>query len=125
MVKVVTDYRDRALYFSRAPIPYYRDRWKTLHEVDEAPLSGQVFKHIGIYGYRRDFLLALAALPPTPLEQAERLEQLRALENGYTIIVKTTPHETVGVDSPDDLDRVRDLVRIERHTCIPKEQSIG
>lgn len=124
VVKVVTDYRDRALYFSRAPIPYHRDTWKTLHEINRIPLSDLVFKHVGIYGYRRDVLIALASLPPTPLELTEKLEQLRALENGYTIIAETTHKDSVGVDSPDDLERVRKLVNADRCTCIPKEEYI-
>ena len=125
VVKVVTDCYDRALYFSRAPIPYHRDHWKTLYEIGRSPLPELVFKHVGIYGYRRDVLISLASLPPTPLEQAEQLEQLRALENGFTIVAETTSKESVGVDSPDDLDRVRVLVKTGNITCIPKEESLG
>ena len=77
VVKVVVDCRDRALYFSRAAIPRRRD-------AGGADAAG-AFKHIGLYVYRREFLLTLAALPPTPLEQAELLEQLRALEHGYRV----------------------------------------
>lgn len=98
-VKVVTDIRGRALYFSRATIPYIR---RPPHE--KAQLY---FKHVGIYGYRRDFLLKFAALPPSPLEQVEGLEQLRALEYGFPIRVVETPHRIVGVDTPDDLMRVK------------------
>ena len=101
VVKVVVDLAGRALYFSRAPVPYPRS--------GAVPARG-VFRHVGIYGYRRDFLLTLAALPRTPLEQAESLEQLRALEHGYRITVVETTHTSVSVDTPEDLERVRRLV---------------
>jgi 3-deoxy-manno-octulosonate cytidylyltransferase (CMP-KDO synthetase) len=91
VVKVVASPEDFALYFSRAPLA-----------------SGE--RHIGLYAYRREFLLTLAALPPTRLEQAESLEQLRALEHGYRIKVPETAYESVGVDTPDDLERVRRLL---------------
>lgn len=99
-VKVVTDRQGYALYFSRSLIPYPRVRHNAY----------QVYKHIGIYAYRRDFLLQFAALPPTPLEQAESLEQLRALEHGYRIKVLQTDYRPVGVDTPADLERVRKIV---------------
>ncbi len=98
-VKVVCDMRGRALYFSRSPIPFLRR---------EQPEGAQRFmKHVGIYGYRRDFLLKFAALPPSPLERAEGLEQLRALEYGFPIRVVETSYRVVGVDTPDDLARVK------------------
>jgi 3-deoxy-manno-octulosonate cytidylyltransferase (CMP-KDO synthetase) len=99
VVKVVVDERDNALYFSRAPIPHYR----------EGPPEGgrYAYKHLGLYAYRRDFLLRLAELPQTVLEQAESLEQLRALEHGCRIRAVETKHDSIGVDTPDDLDRVR------------------
>jgi len=96
VVKVVTDRNGDAIYFSRCPIPYERDRAK----------PGTHFKHIGLYVYRRDFLLRYPALQVGPLEQAERLEQLRALENGYRIRVVETECESLGVDTPEDLERV-------------------
>ncbi|MCK4771790.1 MAG: 3-deoxy-manno-octulosonate cytidylyltransferase [Candidatus Latescibacteria bacterium] len=99
-VKVVTDMRGRALYFSRAKIPFIR---RTPHEGAQ-----NYFKHVGIYGYRRDFLLKFAALPPSPLERAEGLEQLRALEYGFPIRVVETPYRVVGVDIHEDLERVRE-----------------
>lgn len=99
VVKVAVDRRGYALYFSRASIPYRRDARAY------APL-----KHIGIYGYRRDALLELAALEPTPLERAESLEQLRALENGIPIRVLTTDRSWTGVDTMDDLARVEELL---------------
>jgi 3-deoxy-manno-octulosonate cytidylyltransferase (CMP-KDO synthetase) len=101
LVKVVTDCAGFALYFSRAPIPYGRDQ-------SAAHLARG---HIGLYVYRRDVLLRLAALPPTPLEQAEALEQLRALEHGIRIKVVATSYESLGVDTAEDLERVRNLAR--------------
>jgi 3-deoxy-manno-octulosonate cytidylyltransferase (CMP-KDO synthetase) len=106
VVKVVVDQNDRALYFSRAAIPGCRETG--------ALTRGVAFKHVGLYVYRREFLLSLAALPPTPLEQAELLEQLRALEHGYRIAAVETEFDSIGVDTPDDLERVRAIV--ERDT---------
>lgn len=98
VVKVVTDHTGHALYFSRSLIPFVR------HE------RAAHFKHVGLYVYRRDFLLAYPSLPVGPLEQAERLEQLRALENGYRIRVVETEYESLGVDTPEDLERVAALL---------------
>jgi len=103
VVKVVRDRQGNALYFSRSAIPYHRS---AAHGLDPAG----AFKHIGLYVYRRDFLLQFARLEPTPLELAESLEQLRALEHGYRINTVVTQHDSVGVDTPDDLERVRRLV---------------
>jgi 3-deoxy-manno-octulosonate cytidylyltransferase (CMP-KDO synthetase) len=101
VVKVVTDLQGDAIYFSRCAIPFVRGG-------AGASLRNQpaYFKHIGLYVYRRDFLLAYSALPVGPLEEAERLEQLRGLENGYRIRVVETEYESLGVDTPDDLERV-------------------
>ncbi len=104
VVKVVVDRHDVALYFSRAPIPYARDGTPQ----DDPPASA--WRHIGMYAYRRTFLGIYTSLPPTPLEQSERLEQLRALEHGYRIIVPETPHRSVGVDTPSDLAEVEAMV---------------
>ena len=98
-VKVVVSLDGHALYFSRSLIPYPRNRGS----------EWRCFKHIGIYAYRRDFLLRFAALPPSPLEVTESLEQLRALENGYRIRVIETPFRSIGVDTPADLEEVRRL----------------
>jgi 3-deoxy-manno-octulosonate cytidylyltransferase (CMP-KDO synthetase) len=98
VVKVVVDRRGDALYFSRAPIPFHRDG------------GGPTYKHIGLYGFRRDVLLEFAALPQTPLEQAESLEQLRALEHGIPIRTVATRFESIEVDTPEDLERVRQLM---------------
>lgn len=103
VVKVVTDNLSNALYFSRSPLPFFRDKWKDLK--DESFCCGKLlcYKHIGLYVYRRDFLLQYASLPPTFLEISEKLEQLRALENGVKIRVVETEFESIGVDTPDDL----------------------
>lgn len=97
-VKVITDKNGYALYFSRSLIPYPREDTGVV-----------VYKHIGIYAYRRDFLLAYAKMQPTPLERTESLEQLRALENGYKIKVIPTDFKFVGVDTPEDLVEVNKL----------------
>ncbi len=102
VVKVVVDTRGNALYFSRSPIPYHR-------HPSGGPLS-TAYKHIGLYVYRKDVLLRLAAMPPTPLEEAESLEQLRALENGFRIRVVKTSYNPASVDTPEDLDRVRGML---------------
>lgn len=103
VVKVVTNLAGDAIYFSRSPIPFERDRGNQL------PVY---YKHIGLYVYRRDLLLGYPDLPVGPLEQAERLEQLRALENGYRIHVVDTEYESLGVDTPDDLARVNQIVSL-------------
>lgn len=100
VVKVVVDQNGYALYFSRAPIPFTRPE-------RERPA---MWRHLGLYAYRRSFLLTLAGLPPTPLERAEGLEQLRVLEHGFKIATVETTAETVGVDTPEDLERVRRLM---------------
>lgn len=106
VVKVVLDETGHALYFSRAPIPYHRDDWTDLFRVGD----GHCLKHIGIYAYRRDFLLKYATLPPTALEQLEKLEQLRALGHGEKIRVVLTNYESFGVDTQRDLERVIGLL---------------
>lgn len=99
VVKVVTDRDGYALYFSRSPLPYDRD----------SAAGGQLgYKHIGLYVYRRDFLLSFAQLAPTPLEQAEQLEQLRALEWGFRIKVAEVAAASIEVDTPRDLQRARE-----------------
>lgn len=103
IVKVVTDVRGFALYFSRSPIPGLKEGTYLSRHLR----SINIYKHIGLYVYRRNFLLQLTKLKPTPLERAEGLEQLRALENGYRIKVATTRFEIVGVDTPRDLERVK------------------
>jgi 3-deoxy-manno-octulosonate cytidylyltransferase (CMP-KDO synthetase) len=99
-VKVVTDSAGRALYFSRATIPYDRDGAKP-----------QYFKHLGFYAYRKPALDRFVTLPESSLERSERLEQLRFLENGIPIHVAKTPYDTVGVDTEEDLQRVEEILR--------------
>lgn len=98
VVKVVTDRAGDAIYFSRYPVPFVRDGERS-----------ERFKHIGLYAYRRAFLLGYSDLPVGPLERAEKLEQLRALENGFAIRVVETEYESMGVDTPEDLERVSKL----------------
>ncbi len=100
VTKVVVDAQEFALYFSRAPIPYLRG----------AGADVPRYKHIGLYVYRRECLLALARTPRSPLERAEALEQLRALEHGVRIRTVETLHDSIGVDTPDDLERARQLL---------------
>jgi len=104
VVKVVTDAAGNAIYFSRTRIPYVRDSLK-----DAAGESITYFKHIGLYVYRREFLLGYSDMTVGPLERAERLEQLRAIENGHRIRVVETEYESLGVDTPEDWDRVSAL----------------
>ena len=111
-MKVVTGATGRALYFSRRTIPFLRD-----HATQ--PVAAQLaafpfLKHLGIYGYRRDALLRLVHFPPSPLELAERLEQLRALENGIPIAVVRVNYDSVGVDVPADVARVEQLLASAR-----------
>lgn len=100
VVKVARDARDRALYFSRSPIPFKR-----------GTVQPTYWKHLGIYGYRKASLLQFVACPPTPLEQAEQLEQLRALEHGMRIGVFETAHDTIAVDTPEDLRKVEERLQ--------------
>jgi 3-deoxy-manno-octulosonate cytidylyltransferase (CMP-KDO synthetase) len=99
VVKVVVDAAERALYFSRAPLPFARE-------------PAAAFKHVGLYAYRRDFLLHLTSLSRTPLEIAESLEQLRALEHGHRIRAVETLFDSIGVDTLEDLERVRRQVAV-------------
>ncbi len=105
IVKVVTDRSGFAMYFSRAPIPHTRD-----------PRGGYppLFRHVGVYAYRRAALMVLAGLEPTPLERSESLEQLRALEHGIRIKAVETSYDSIGVDTPEDLEQVRRLLRAGR-----------
>ncbi|MST00350.1 MAG: 3-deoxy-manno-octulosonate cytidylyltransferase [Pedosphaera sp.] len=108
VVKVVVNAAGRALYFSRRTIPYLRD-------AATQPVAGQLaafpfLKHLGIYGYRRETLLRLVKFAVSPLEAVEKLEQLRALENGIGIAVVRVRHDSVGVDTPEDVARVEKLL---------------
>jgi 3-deoxy-manno-octulosonate cytidylyltransferase (CMP-KDO synthetase) len=99
VVKVVVDVDGYALYFTRSPVPYARDAGGWDPDAPCAPLH-----HLGIYGYRRDFLLRYPSMPAAPLELAEKLEQLRALSAGYRIKVGITRHRCIGIDTPEDLE---------------------
>ena len=124
VAKVVVDRAGNAMYFSRSPIPYFRfdgpaeagphsrtvEAGPRIGAVVGAGFSRPVFKHFGMYGYRRAFLIELAGLPQTNLEQAESLEQLRALEHGFRIRVVETQYDSVEVNTPEDLERVRRVV---------------
>jgi len=98
-VKVVTGLDGRALYFSRSPVPYWRDGG-----------NGEFLVHQGLYAYRREFLDVFTALEPTPHERAEKLEQLRMIEHGYRIGVVVTPLRSIGVDTPEDLEKARRMI---------------
>lgn len=104
IVKVVTDEKGYALYFSRSSIPYVRN----------VKMQGRYYKHYGIYIYRREFLKVFTGLPPSPLEQMEQLEQLRALSHGYGIRVIETKYESVEVDTPEDLEKARAILSAQR-----------
>jgi 3-deoxy-manno-octulosonate cytidylyltransferase (CMP-KDO synthetase) len=101
--KVVFDYNNFAMYFSRSPIPFVRGARTALDRLQRC----NIYKHIGLYVYTRESLLAYTKLAPTDLEMAEQLEQLRMLENGFKIKVVVTEYENLAVDTPDDLDRAR------------------
>jgi len=103
IVKTVLDFEDRALYFSRAPIPWVRDEGGLVH--------ARHLKHLGLYAFRRETLLEFPTLPAGVLERVEQLEQLRWLENGYAIRVVETQNDSVSVDVPEDVKRVEELLR--------------
>jgi 3-deoxy-manno-octulosonate cytidylyltransferase (CMP-KDO synthetase) len=104
-VKVVVDRNARALYFSRSPVPYRRPAAGSMPFPPEGPPPASALRHVGVYAWRRAALLEFAGLPPSPLEQAEELEQLRALEAGWTIRVAPARRSPPGVDTPADLER--------------------
>ncbi|MFH1836738.1 MAG: 3-deoxy-manno-octulosonate cytidylyltransferase [Candidatus Omnitrophota bacterium] len=104
VVKVVVDRKGFALYFSRSPIPYVRDA------EEGEDIAGRYFKHIGLYSYTKDFLFTFTGLPKSTLEHDEKLEQLRVLEHGYKIRTIETRHDTLGVDTEEDLEKVRKII---------------
>jgi 3-deoxy-manno-octulosonate cytidylyltransferase (CMP-KDO synthetase) len=104
IVKLVIDRNQNALYFSRSPIPFRRSNTPSL----------PTYRHLGIYGYQVDFLKHFITLPPSSLEIAEGLEQLRALENGATIRVHLTEHEAIGLDSPDQIPLIESLLALSQ-----------
>src|SRR3989339_510576 len=103
VVKVVFDYHNYAMYFSRSPIPFVRDARTNLEKVQ----SADIYKHIGLYVYRRETLLKFTTLKPTDLEQIEKLEQLRFLENGFKMKIVVTEYDSLSVDTPRDLELAR------------------
>ena len=107
-VKVVVNAAGRALYFSRRTIPYLREA--ASRSPSEQLAAFAFLKHLGIYGYRRETLLRLVKFPVSPLENAEKLEQLRALENGIEIAVVQVDYDSVGVDAPEDVERVEKII---------------
>ncbi len=108
VVKVVVNAAGRALYFSRRTIPYLREA--ASRPVNEQLAAFPFFKHLGIYGFWRETLLRLVKFPVSPLENAEQLEQLRALENGIQIAVVTVDYDSIGVDLPEDVARVENIL---------------
>ena len=111
VVKVVVNAAGRALYFSRRAIPYVREA--ASRPVIERLAAFPFLKHLGIYGYRRETLLRLVRFPVSPLEQAEKLEQLRALENGLQIAVVKVDYDSVGVDVPGDVKKVEAMLGLK------------
>jgi len=104
IVKVIMDLQGNAVYFSRNPIPYNRDN-----------IAGvRYFKHIGMYGYRKDFLEQYVHMPKSPLECAESLEQLRVLENGYKIAIAETQYDSIGVDLPEHIKQIEEILKNEK-----------
>jgi 3-deoxy-manno-octulosonate cytidylyltransferase (CMP-KDO synthetase) len=115
VVKVTTDHEGYALYFSRAPIPLVRD------DAQQKPMAGLHYIHLGLYIYTRETLLRVADLPTGRLEEAEKLEQLRALEYGIRIRVWETKHSSIRIDAPADVpDALETLRRYESTRCVPR-----
>ncbi len=111
VVKVITDNEQNAIYFSRSPIPFPRDEQALLDSNDENLLSKVTYyRHLGIYAYRKDFLIHYAKLQPSKLEQIEKLEQLRVLENGYKIKMVETKTQSLGIDTLDDYYKALEFV---------------
>lgn len=109
VVKVVFDYNNYALYFSRASIPFVRGAKSNIERLQQ----GEFYKHIGLYVYKRDALVKFTSLESTDLERIEKLEQLRMLENGMKIKIVVTEHESFSVDTPEDLKRVREYYKLK------------
>jgi 3-deoxy-manno-octulosonate cytidylyltransferase (CMP-KDO synthetase) len=124
IVKVVVDQKNFALYFSRSPIPFPRDlqigRLESNPFGTNRPLPKRVFKHIGVYVFRRKFLLLFSKMKPTPLEKLEKLEQLRALENGYRIKVSPVHYEPLSVDTPEDIQKVEAFLISPHRGSLPR-----
>jgi 3-deoxy-manno-octulosonate cytidylyltransferase (CMP-KDO synthetase) len=115
IVKVVFDYHNFAMYFSRSPIPFVRDAKTNLERIQ----SAEIYKHIGLYVYRREALSKFTSLKPTDLEQIEKLEQLRFLEHGFRVKIVVTEYDSLSVDTPKDLDIARRF--FERNVKLPEK----
>lgn len=129
VVKVVVNSEDDALYFSRSPIPFPRDAVKKFgnfrNALEQMPeLLSNFRKHVGLYVYRREYLLSYTQMPQTTLEKIEMLEQLRALENGARIKVVEAEGESIGVDTQDDLDRISEIIRRQRYKSEVRKSEI-
>src|SRR5262249_5522156 len=122
VVKVLTDHAGYALYFSRSPLPFVRNQGfdASGHKLSTRKQRLWGYRHLGLYVYRREFLLKFAQLRPTALERIERLEQLRALENGYRIFVAEVDERSVEVDTAEDLERASNYFkqRLDRKTSV-------
>ncbi|GBE06297.1 MAG TPA: 3-deoxy-manno-octulosonate cytidylyltransferase [Nitrospirae bacterium] len=112
VVKVVVDNEGFAMYFSRSPIPYYRDEWKGMGSITFTNAHVEVLKHIGIYGFRKNVLMNFSGMGPCRLEMSEKLEQLRALAAGIKIKVKETPYDTFGIDTIEDLRKAEEWLSL-------------
>lgn len=111
VVKVTVTKNKSALYFSRSIIPHHRDEWESLlsHHTN-IPEALNFYRHLGVYGYSKDFLIEFATMQPTYLERLEKLEQLRALENGFTIQMIETSYNSIGIDTQEDYDKAKQLL---------------
>jgi 3-deoxy-manno-octulosonate cytidylyltransferase (CMP-KDO synthetase) len=109
VVKVAIGRNGNALYFSRSRVPYVREA-RTADALEWLTLA-RFYKHLGIYAFRREFLLKFVQLPQSDLEKTEKLEQLRALENGFSIKVLITPYDSIGVDRPEDIELVEEILK--------------
>lgn len=112
VVKVVMDREGYAMYFSRSPIPYYRDEWKGLDSIKFSASHVSVFKHVGIYGFRKDSLMVFSGMEQGKAEKIEKLEQLRALACGMKIKVKETVYDTIGIDTIEDLRKAEEWLNL-------------
>ncbi len=121
VVKVVFDRHHHALYFSRSVIPHVRDK----QHQSEWPSAAALYKHIGIYVFRREFLLEFSAMGESPLEKAEKLEQLRILEAGRIIAVAVTDHDSIPIDTQDDVERVLEVLKSSATLHLPKDSLHG
>jgi 3-deoxy-manno-octulosonate cytidylyltransferase (CMP-KDO synthetase) len=112
IVKVIVDKSYNSIYFSRSVIPHHRDEWETLinhHKSIPEPLN--FYRHLGIYGYKKDFLLYFTSLEPTYLERIEKLEQLRVVENGHKIKMVETNYNSIGIDTEEDYQKAIDIIK--------------